>query len=179
MKFHRLLVNGGTYFFTLVTYKRIPLFSSQETINLLSDALQHTATRMPFESIAYVILPDHMHFIWSLPETSNDYSTWWRLIKSFFTHHYDNKGIAVVSSSRKKKKEQAIWQRRFWEHWIRDEVDLLHHIEYIHFNPIKHGYVNSLMDWNNSSFLKYVSDSLYPSNWGKTEPLWEGESYME
>jgi putative transposase len=179
MKYHRLYVNGGTFFFTLVTYKRILLFSSQETINLLHDALQYTATRMPFESIAYVILPDHMHFIWTLPETSSDYSTRRRLIKSYFTHHYNNKDIDTVSSSRKKKKERAIWQRRFWEHWIRDEDDLFHHIEYIHFNPIKHGYVNSLMDWNNSSFLKYVSDGLYPSNWGKTEPLWEGDSFME
>ncbi len=125
---------------------------------------------MPFESIAYVILPDHLHFVWSLPEASGDYSTRWWLIKSYFTRYYTGKDEAMRSASRKQKMEQAVWQRRFWEHLIRDETDLANHVEYIHFNPIKHGYVHSLADWKYSSFLKYVEEGFYPSNWGESEP---------
>ncbi len=170
MKYHRLYVPGGTYFFTLVTYHRLPIFKSPESVDLFYDALNYTSARMPFESIAYVILPDHLHFVWSLPERSSDYSTRWRLIKSYFTRYYAGKDEAMISASRKQKMEQAVWQRRFWEHLIRDETDLANHIEYIHFNPIKHGYVNCLADWKYSSFLKYVEEGFYPSNWGEGEP---------
>lgn len=179
MKYHRVYVNGGTYFFTLVTYQRMPIFSSQESIDLFYEALRYTSARMPFESVAYVILPDHLHFIWTLPETTCDYSTRWQLIKSYFTRHYNKTDSGVVSASRKKKMEQEVWQRRFWEHLIRDENDLLHHIEYIHYNPIKHGYVRSLIEWKDSSFTRYVQDGLYPSNWGENAPMWTGGSYME
>ena len=179
MKYRRVYIRGGTYFFTLVTYERQPLFQPKESIDLLFDALQYTTTRLPFEIVAYVILPDHMHFIWALPEGSDDYSTRWRLIKSYFTRHYKQKGRAGVSESRKKKMEQDIWQRRFWEHLIRDTIDLSRHVEYIHYNAIKHGYVNSLMEWEHSSFIQYVRDGLYPPNWGEITPVWSGTQFME
>jgi putative transposase len=134
---------------------------------------------MPFEAIAYVILPDHVHFIWALPENSSDYSTRWRLIKSYFTRNYQHKAHTMVSLSRKKKMEQVVWQRRFWEHLIRDELDFKRHVEYIHYTLIKHGYVQSLMDWKYSSFLKYVEDGLYSSNLGESDAVWPGEKYME
>jgi len=89
------------------------------------------------------------------------------------------KGRAGVSESRKKKMEQDIWQRRFWEHLIRDTIDLSRHVEYIHYNAIKHGYVNSLMEWEHSSFIQYVRDGLYPPNWGEITPVWSGTQFME
>ena len=179
MKYRRLYIEGGTYFFTLVAFNRLPVFSSFEAVNILDEAIRYTSARMPLQVLAYVILPEHMHFIWTLPEESGDYSTRWRLIKTYFTRNLDQKNLAEISSSRIKKKEQGIWQRRFWEHWIRDEADLRRHVEYIHYNPIKHGYVQSLKDWKYSSFLKYVDDGLYPANWGESSPAWAGERFME
>jgi len=179
MKYRRVYVNGGTYFFTLVTYKRLPLFSSQESVEVFHEAIRYTSARLPFESVAYVILPDHLHIIWTLPEESCDYSTRWRLIKSYFTRCWNKDNGARGSASRMRKKERAVWQRRYWEHLIRDEIDLSHHIEYIHYNPIKHGYVHSLMEWHNSSFLNYVQDGLYPSNWGENAPIWSVTHTME
>jgi putative transposase len=179
MKYRRVYINGATYFFTLVTFQRLPIFSSQPTIDLFYEAIRYTASRMPFEIVAFVILPDHIHCIWTLPEGSSDYSTRWRLVKSYFTRNYNQHDNASVSASRSEKKEQEVWQRRFWEHWIRDETDLRHHVEYIHYNPIKHGYVRSLMEWKNSSFVNYVKDGLYPANWGEDAPEWSGSRFME
>jgi putative transposase len=126
---------------------------------------------MPFEIVAYVILPDHLHFIWTLPEGSGDYSTRWRMVKSYFTRYYKRKGSAGISASRKKKMEQDVWQRRFWEHLIRDPIDLARHVEYIHYNPIKHGYVSSLMEWEFPVFNSiYVMDCTLKLGW-KT-PIW-------
>ncbi len=172
MKYRRMYIQGGTYFFTLVSFNRLPVFSSQDAVDLLYAAVGYTAARMPFEVIAYVILPDHVHYVWTLPDISSDYSTRWRLIKSYFTRNYDHKDYAKISMSRKKKSEKGVWQRRFWEHLIRDEADLVQHVEYIHYNPIKHGYVQSLMDWKNSSFTKYVEDGLYPPYWGEIKREW-------
>src|SRR4030043_1166609 len=153
MEYRRVYINGGTYFFTLVTYNRRPIFSSQKSIDFLNDAFQYTASRMPFEVVANVILPDHVHFIWTLPVESCDFSTRWRLIKSYFTRHWCKDRTISESTSRAKKGERDIWQRRFWEHLIRDEFDFTRHIEYIHYNPVKHGYAIAPIDWNYSSFM--------------------------
>ncbi len=177
MKYHRVYINGGTYFFTLVTYNRLPLFSSQKSVELFFDALRYTSARMPFESVAYVILPDHIHCIWTLPEESSDYSTRWRLIKSYFTRYTNKRDSA--STSRVNKMEREVWQRRFWEHLIRNPIDLSHHVDYIHYNPVKHGYVHSPMEWKNSSFLSYVENGLYPSNWGEDNINWQSTPFVE
>ena len=179
MKYRRVYVCGGTYFFTLATYNRLPIFSSRESNELLFEAIRYTTNRMPFEVVAYAILPDHMHFIWTLPEGSGDYSTRWRLIKSHFTRNYTQKGSVGRPASRKYKMEQDVWQRRFWEHLIRNPLDLSRHVEYIHYNPIKHGYVNTLMEWEYSSFQRYVSDGLYTPNWGENTKTWSGTRFME
>ncbi len=179
MKYHRVYVPGGTYFFTIVTYQRRPILSNRETIQLLQDAIRYTMTRMPFSIVASVILPDHMHFIWTLPEESFDFSTRWRLIKSYFTRYWNKTSITSESASRVKKAEQDVWQRRFWEHLIRDETDLSHHIEYIHYNPVKHGLVDYAKDWHLSSFRDYVKNGLYPLYWGENDKVWLGEGWME
>ena len=179
MKYHRVYVPGGTYFFTIVTYQRRPILSTPETIQLLQDAIRYTMTRMPFSIIASVILPDHMHFIWTMPEESFDFSTRWRLIKSYFTRYRYKPSNISESASRVKKGEQDVWQRRFWEHLIRDETDLSHHIEYIHYNPVKHGFVDYAKDWQLSSFLDYVKNGLYQLDWGESDKVWLGERWME
>ncbi len=135
---------------------------------------------MPFTIVASVILLDHMRFIWTLPPDSSDYSTRWRLIKSHFTRTWCLKETTSEVASRQQKGERDVWQRRFWEHLIQDEGDLNWHIEYIHYNPLKHGLAQSVADWPYSSFAKYVSDGLYPCDWGR-EPgkIWDGILGME
>lgn len=179
MQYRRLYIKGGTYFFTLVTYNRKPIFSSVAAVQLLSTALTYTASRMPFETVAYVILPDHLHYIFTLPIESSDFSTRWRLIKSHFTRQWCKEGSISNHPSRIKKGELDVWQRRFWEHLIRDETDLARHIEYIHYNPVKHGFVNAAMEWKYSSFMDFVRDGMYPSNWGENGKVWAGLGSME
>lgn len=179
MKYRRVYVPGATYFFTLVTYQRQSLFSQPMAVEALRQAFQYTMKRMPFTIVASVILPDHFHFIWTLPIDSADYSTRWRLIKSHFTRHWHSGGSVRESLSRQQKGERNIWQRRFWEHIIQDEHDLSNHIDYIHFNPVKHGLTDSPAKWKDSSYSKFVQDGYYPANWGKDKQVWPGEPQME
>ncbi len=174
MKYRRSFLPGGTFFFTLITYRRRPIFSPPEAIDLLWNAFGYTMQRMPFTVVANAILPDHLHFIWTLPADSSDYSTRWRLIKSHFTRNWWAGETTSENASRVKKGEKDVWQRRFWEHLIRDERDLTRHVEYIHFNPVKHGLVSSPSEWKYSSFLRYVQDGMYPMDWGLNEKVWEG-----
>lgn len=179
MRYRRAFVPGGTFFFTLVTYKRRPILATPEAVNLLRNAFRYTMEHRPFTIVASVILPEHMHFIWRLPAEVSDFSTRWRLIKSTFTRHWCVKEAISESASRVQKGEKDVWQRRFWEHVIRDELDLSRHVEYIHYNPVKHGLVNSPWDWEYSSFKKYVREGYYPADWGGDGKIMEGEQWME
>jgi len=179
MRYRRVLIPGGTYFFTIVTHQRRPIFSTPGAVNLLRRAFLYTIQRMPFTIVASVILPDHMHFVWTLPPESSNYSTRWRLIKSHFTRHWCVQETASENTSRARKAEKDVWQRRFWEHLIRDELDLARHVEYIHYNPVKHGLVNSPGEWAYSSFSRYVRDGIYSLDWGTSGKTWEGEQGME
>jgi putative transposase len=166
MNYCRSKMPGGTFFFTLVTYQRARLFADIRNINLLREVIQKIKQLHPFKMQAYVLLPDHFHCIWTLPES--DYSTRWRLIKSYFTRscYQDNKHVS--SLSRKNKHEQCIWQRRFWEHTITTEADFENHVDYIHYNPVKHGYAASPSDWLHSSIHYYIQNEIYPKNWGQS-----------
>ena len=155
MRYKRFKIAGGTYFFTVVTYERRIIFESSDNIELLRRAFKHVKKKRPFLIDAFVLLPDHIHCIWTLPEDDFDYSTRWRLIKYHFTKNCPDDLKSGRSESRLNKKEQPIWQRRFWEHLIRDEDDYRNHIEYIHLNPVKHGYVEDPMDWQYSSIHRY------------------------
>ena len=166
VNYRRAFLPGGTFFFTLVTYQRCPILSTPDAVDLLRNAFRYTLKQMPFTVVASVILPDHMHFIWTLPPESSDYSTRWRLIKSHFTRNWCAKESISEIASRVQKGEKDVWQRRFWEHLIRDEIDLTRHVEYIHYNPVKHVLVKSPGEWKYSSFLKYVHDGIYPPDWG-------------
>ncbi len=119
-------------------------------------------------------MPDHLHSIWTLPPGDSDFSTRWRLIKTWFTKHCDPAIRVTPDIARQKKQEQAIWQHRYWEHLLRDEEDYRRHVEYIHYNPVKHGYVAAPVDWASTSFHRYVSHGIYSADWGSSELDFEG-----
>lgn len=169
--YRRSKVEGGTFFFTVVTYGRQPILTNPWSIAILREAWENTSARFPFKTDAVCFLPEHIHAIWTLPEGDLDYSKRWSEIKRLFSMKYSKeKGIAVpINESRKKRGEAAIWQRRFWEHTIKDERDRKCHVEYIHYNPVKHGYVLRTADWKWSSFHKFVEKGLYPEDWGDTD----------
>ena len=166
--YHRVFVEGATYFFTVVTFNRLPLLTTDEGRAILHDAWLEVQGRFPFRTVAVCLLPEHLHCIWSLPEGEAGYPLRWKEIKRLFTRSY----LALVgpgeerNTSRLKQGEAAIWQRRYWEHLIRDEQDLRRHEDYIHYNPVKHGLVQRVVDWPWSSFHRYVRMGYYERDWG-------------
>ncbi len=166
MQYRRVFVPGGTYFFTVVTFDRRKIFRDEQNVELLRQCFHRVRQRHPFKVDAAVILPDHFHMLWSLPEEDSDYDTRWRLIKSDFTRSWEGTNDVPISASRKQKGERAVWQRRYWEHLIRDEADRIRHVEYIHYNPVKHGLVSAPVEWQYSSFHTYVRQGMYSVDWG-------------
>jgi len=169
MKYRRSQQQGGSYFFTVVTYRRQSILLLPENINRLRVAFKKEMEKYPFTIDAIVILPDHLHTLWHLPEGDNDYSTRWSRIKRYFSSGC----VGVVeqqSTSRHDKREKPVWQRRFWEHTIRDENDWQRHMDYIHYNPVRHGHAQAPGEWPYSSFKPCVQKGWYPPNWGATEP---------
>ena len=154
---------GATWFFTVNIAQRYQCLLI-DNIDILRSAFRSIHASHPFIVNAIVILPDHLHTIWTLPEDDANYPLRWRLIKTYFSKSI--KTSELVSLSRKKKGERGIWQRRYWEHRIRSEKDFNRHIDYIHYNPVKHGYVNQVSQWPWSSFHRFVRDGLLDSDWG-------------
>ncbi|MGB3495818.1 MAG: transposase [Elainellaceae cyanobacterium] len=177
MRYRRTTTPGATYFFTVVTYQRQNLFHDTETIATLREAFHTVKLNHPFTIDAIVVLPNHLHCIWTLPPGDADFSTRWRLIKSTFSRHCPQRYKQVRDSSRLHKKEQAIWQRRFWEHQIRDERDFENHVNYIHYNPVHHRFVNRPNDWLYSSFHRYVEMGIYDVDWGSEGVILFEESF--
>ncbi|MBW2568552.1 MAG: transposase [Deltaproteobacteria bacterium] len=166
MRYRRARTKGGTYFFTVVTYKRNKILCQHNNVSLLRESFRHVMAKHLFAIDAFVLLPDHLHCLWTLPDGDRDFSKRWRLIKSYFSRKCDDKYKLTPSASRQKKKEQAVWQSRFWEHLIRDERDFARHVEYIHYNPVKHRLATAPKDWEYSSFHRYVRDGMYDLEWG-------------
>ncbi len=162
MEYRRAFIPGGSLFFTLVTDKRRPLFHDGKNVGTLREAFRNVKIKRPFDIDAIVIMPDHLHCIWTLPPGDEDFSTRWRLIKTWFTKHYRDDLYAASDEARR----QAIWQHRFWEHVLRDQNDFNRHVEYIHYNPVKHGYVIAAREWPYSSFQRYADAGIYPADWG-------------
>jgi putative transposase len=157
MNFRRNYVPGGTYFFTVVTHLRRKIFQNPEAISIQRKAFYYVQQNHPFKVVSHVILPDHIHMIWTLPEGDANYSTRWRLIKSKFSRDYPTDFLDIsMSDSRFSRGESPLWQRRYWEHTIRDERDLEYHIHYIHLNSVKHGYVDDAFLWEFSSINKFA-----------------------
>ena len=163
---------NSRYFFTVVTHDRNHIFASEFSRECLREAFRTIQRKYFFTIDGMVLLPDHLHAIWSLPEDDSNFSMRWNLIKNRFTRLYlqTNPGVHSVSHSRIQKREQGIWQRRFWEHLIRDDEDFFKHLEYIHYNPVKHGYVRNPADWEWTSFHRYVKLGWYEKDWGSQEP---------
>ena len=167
MNYRRAFIPGGSFFFTLVTEQRRPLLASAGAVDILRMAFRVVQSAHPFQLDAIVVLPDHLHCIWSMSPGDADFSIRWRLIKTWFTKHCDPALRGVPNRARVTKGQQAIWQHRYWEHALRDETDFARHVDYIQFNPVKHGYVSSAMEWPYSSFRRYVRDGVYPVDWGQ------------
>ena len=161
VKYRRNFVPGGTYFFTVTLSDRCSS-ALVDQVGALRGAFRVARRERPFAIDAIVILPDHLHAIFTLPLGDSDFSGRWRRIKGHFSRHMI---IAGVSTTRHSSGEYALWQRRFWEHTIRDENDFERHVDYIHFNPVKHGFVTRARDGPYSSFHIYVHEGLLPADW--------------
>lgn len=164
-RYVRALIPGGSFFFTVALLERQRTLLVDH-IDDLRAAFRQVRAERPFHIDAIVILPDHLHCIWQLPPDDADFSTRWRRIKSVFSRSIDPG--ERLSERRRAKGERGIWQRRFWEHSLRDERDFAAHIDYIHFNPVKHGHVTRVIDWPHSSFHRYVKAGVYPEDWAGT-----------
>ena len=170
--YRRYRVRGGTYFFTVNLLERYPNDLLVRHIELFRATVRGIRPKWPFHIDARIILPDHLHCVWTLPPGDDDFTNRWRLIKQGFS-----KALPPTerqSSVRLARGERGIWQRRFWEHAIRDDEDYAAHVDYCHINPVKHGYVQRVADWPYSTFHRYVVRDVYPLNWaGGPESAWE------
>lgn len=172
--YRRNLIPGGTFFFTVTLRDRRSNFLVCH-IDALRDAIRTTRARAPFRIDAWVVLPDHMHCLWTLPEGDADFPARWRAIKIAFSKTLPvcEPRTPVMTA----RGERGIWQHRYWEHTIHDARDYAAHMDYIHFNPVKHGYVARPQDWLYSTFRSCVAKGLYPAQWssGQAEPPETGE----
>ncbi len=160
--YRRNFVPGGSFFFTVnLADRRLRLLI--EHIDELRGAFREVHRHHPFTTDAVVVLPDHLHAVWTLPEGDADFAMRWRQIKSAFSRKLAP--TEPISESRAAKSERGIWQRRYWEHTIRDENDFARHIDYVHINPVKHRLVTSVGDWPYSSFHRMVKLGVYPEDW--------------
>jgi putative transposase len=171
-EYRRWYVPGGAFFFTLVTQSRRPILNTDLARRCLRQAIDDVRTKWPFELVAIVLLPDHLHSIWTLPTGDTRYPTRWKRIKEEFTRRYLGAGGKEIppSISRLRHGERGIWQRRYWEHTVRDEEDLKRCVDYVHWNPKKHGYVANVCDWRWSSFHRFVAMGEYGLDWGAEDP---------
>ena len=172
--YRRNRVPGATYFFTVnLRDRRSGLLVAQ--IDALREAVRDVRRQSPFRIDAWVVLPDHMHCLWTLPVGDSDFPDRWRRIKTGFSKSLPD--IGQRSPAMVRKGERGIWQRGYWEHTIRDDRDYAAHMDYIHFNPVKHGLAASAGDWPFSSFRRCVAAGLYPAQWvgGGGEPIDAGE----
>ena len=177
MRYRRARVEGGSYFFTVATHQRTPIFKEGHAVVLLHEAIDKIRTRHPFEIDAQVVLPDQLHALWTLPEGNADFSIRWQLIKEAFTRAYVKRLPTLEQTGAPHDNGSLpVWQNRFWEHLIRDERDFSTHLDYIHLNPVHHGFVKAPRDWPHSSFQQWVERGVYEPNWGTDElpelPAW-------
>jgi putative transposase len=157
MKYIRAWLPGGTYFFTVNLAERSRTLLVDH-VDHLRDTVRKVKQAHPFDIVAWVVLPDHLHAVWTLPKDDDDCATRWALIKAGFS-----RGIPSgerISASRQTKGERGIWQRRYWEHLIASEDDLWRHVNYVHANPVKHGYVMQVQQWPYSSIHRYIRQGI-------------------
>ena len=176
--YRRTLIPGGTYFFTIVTHERRPWLILPHAREILRAAVIETRKRLPFTIHAWVLLPEHIHCLWTLPEGDQDFSKRWALIKrSVSKHacHLVTREGGVEHHVRQRHRENPLWQQRFWEHAVRNDEDFKAHMDYVHYNPLRHGLVERVEDWPYSTFHRYVREGFYPRDWGNAPVLPEGK----
>lgn len=167
VNYRRNFQRGGTYFFTVnLLNRRSDLLI--KNIHYLKKAIQQVKRVYPYKMQAYVILPEHLHVLWKLPYEDVDYATRWQKIKIYFTRYIQKAGVKV---QRNKHGECLIWQRRYWEHTIYDAQDFQNHFNYIHYNPVKHGWVERPIDWPFSSIHHYIEKGMISPSWGANESI--------
>lgn len=166
MPTYRRSLEGNSYFFTVVTHRRQPILLADQLRSALRQSIGQTRQRAPFVIDAMVLLPEHLHCIWTLPPDDNDYAGRWRSIKRIVTQRCaGNLTIAGMTARRQAKGQGTLWQHRYWEHQIRDDEDYRRHVDYIHINPLKHGLVTRVVDWPHSSFHRFVREGRLPIHW--------------
>ncbi|MCP3878296.1 MAG: transposase [Sulfitobacter sp.] len=166
-RYRRQNAQGSTWFFTIVTYKRRAFLCGDEVCTALRCSIKKVQTKYPFKIEAWVLLPDHFHCIWTLPDQDSNFQLRISLMKRYVTQscagflHQES----LNTPSRRKRKESTIWQRRFWEHQIQSEKDLKTHMDYIHYNPVKHELCQSPIEWPYSTIHRLTKEGVYPENW--------------
>jgi len=165
--YRRANIEGACYFFTVNTLRRQPILVDEPIRIALRKAIEAVRVGLPFTIDAWVLLPDHLHCLWTLPRGDADFATRWKLIKTKVTQQCGSSFFRdeFITARRSKKGQGSIWQNRYWEHQIRDDNDFEQHANYIHWNPVKHGYVERVADWPYSSFHRYVQIGIYPCDW--------------
>ncbi|HET7300954.1 MAG TPA: transposase [Oleiagrimonas sp.] len=158
-------IPGATYFFTVVTARHRRILATPRAVRAMRESIATVMWSHPFSIDAWVVLPDHMHAIWTLPPDDDDYSARWSRIKAGFTKR------CGLLHQLFRKGQVGLWQPRFWEHAIRDEDDWKAHLDYLHYNPVKHGLVERVADWPYSSFNRCVERGWYTEDWGECEPV--------
>jgi len=161
--YRRWRVPGGSYFFTVALQDRSQALLVDH-VDLLRETFRHVQASHPFHIDAIVILPDHLHTVWTLPQGDDGFSIRWQLIKAAFSRAMPK--VEPRSASRRRHNERGSWQRRFYEHVIRNDDDYNNHVNYVHFNPVKHGYVQRPVDWPYSSLHRYIRHGILPPDWG-------------
>lgn len=166
-RYQRSTTPGTSYFFTLVSYLRRPVLCDEPVRVALRHAIQTTRRELPFSIDAWVLLPDHLHCIWTLPEGDASFSARWSKIKRrvSLACRSEYRKEELLTPSRRRRHESTVWQRRYWEHMIRDDADMAAHFDYVHYNPVRHGLVAQAGDWPWSSFHRCVRQDLYPADW--------------
>jgi len=176
MQYKRSIAKGATFFFTVVTHERRKILCHESNVSLLREAFRSIKERHPFTIDAFVLLPEHLHCIWTLPENDSNFSMRWRQIKSHFSRHCPDEFKGRQTTANLHKGEQAIWQHRYWEHQIKDENDFIRHVEYIHYNPVKHALTTAPKLWPHSTFQRYVNQGIYHLDWGANKEIeFEGD----
>lgn len=166
---------GATYFFTVTLQDRGARYLVDHVAEL-RECIRVVKQRHPFEIEAMVVLPEHLHALWRMPAEDADFAMRWRLVKQSFTQRLAERGLLepTAAETRGRKRERSLWQRRFWEHQIQGDDDFARHVDYIHFNPVKHGWVLRARDWPYSSLHRYVRAGVLPADWGISAAI-EGE----
>jgi putative transposase len=166
-RYRRAKAVGSCYFFTVVTERRQRILTAAPVRAALHAAIERVRSTRPFEIDGWVLLPDHLHAIWTLPENDADFSTRWRLIKTYVTRACGPAYFRadLRTDHRSAKQYGTLWQHRYWEHLLRDQADYAAHMDYLHINPVKHGLVKTVQEWPYSTFHRLVANGAYPADW--------------